>query len=397
MKRKILFLAFLLGTLSVSSASVFEYYFENFEPTQGWAPGPLTAETQDFEVLQGKAAITHCPEKGSAQILELVESSPFTAVFLDASGFASHEAVFCEMRVKPSARNEQEDEEFLDFGGAILGFFGDARKGQVQVLSSKTAEESVWISTGIDYALDGDGRPNDWIHIQIRIDRTSRRWALAIDGEWVLDGLNMLDLPSDVALPLFLYGHARQNNQFDDILVSNLPPSEVKKELAHVLVGRHSKRIRPPATHERFVARVKSNASARHSSEAIREHKPKNPVLRMRKIEYTLETGTGKYTADSEMKSPLIAYSPAYDEEGNRKAAVLTIKADIHLEPGVKLKDLKWRLVHLKGWPDQFGETFAVGDFSTGLVQKITLRPAWQEVATSVVVETQSDEPGGLN
>ena len=77
----------------------------------------------------------------------MLASDPFTAITLDASALQSENTIYCELLVKPQVMTNFRDEEFLDFNGAILGFFTHEKKGEILVLSSRNKEEALWIST----------------------------------------------------------------------------------------------------------------------------------------------------------------------------------------------------------------------------------------------------------
>jgi len=302
MKFQILSALFFISTLSVSKASLFGYFFENFENKIPSSIGTKAHKKSTFQTVRGKASIVHLEETGSTQILELEKSDPYTSVFLDASEFAIYDEVYCEVLVKPTAMNDSQDEEFLDFGGAILGFFHHEDSAEIQVLSSKNENESVWISTGIHYALNEERRPQDWIQIRIRINLSTNRWSLALDDKWVLNGLKALDLTSEIALPLFLYGHLNSSNQFDDLLLTNVNPSQLGETLTqeHVSKNRYGK-AEVTNIGDKVVSKIKSNASVRQSIDPLK--KVKATGIRIRNVEFALKAGNKVYRAQSDLTS----------------------------------------------------------------------------------------------
>lgn len=395
MRLGIKFVIFFVSLLGSLWASAFEYYFQSFEFKSGWTAGSIQDSETEFKLLQGDAVIAQLPEADSSQILELKQSDPFSAIFLDASEFAAYEEVYFEALVRPVATDESKGEEFMDFGGAILGFFRDGQTGGIQALSSKNEKESFWISTGLRFELNENLQLQDWIQVRIRLNRTYGRWSLALNDQWVLNDLKLLELPQEVALPLFLYGHTEGSNLFDDLLLSNIPPQELEKEsVRRAAVNARFAKSSEENVGGKIVTNKKINATARHLVENEKVSTSKTPKLKIGKVKFTLDTGSriyeGKIGTLEKGAFPITAYSPGYDEKGNMKTAILNIAADIYLEPGVDLAKLEWELVPLLDWPDTFGEPLATGNFGTGLVQKIAVKPAWQKIAVAIFVKAKS-------
>lgn len=378
----------MLATLSLTSrASDTIYFFDNFETTNNWSTGSIHEQKPEIQLLQGAAAIISFAEKSSEQILEVAKYSPYSTVYLDASPFAASQNTYFEILTKPTAMDDSNDDEFLDFGGAILGFFKEGDHAQVHVLSSKNQKESVWITTGISYPIDGLSRPLDWIKIQIHIDHTTQRWALALDDEWVIKGLKALEIPTEVSLPLFLYGHSEYANQFDDILLANIHLNELEKALLEQGQNTHQK-SQTTIVKDRFVSQAKDNSSLRHHTDTVDQlQSDEETSLKILNIHFEIDNGTRTFSASGGEKDDIISiYSPSYDENGNKKTVMMTVTADVLLEPGVSLRELKWEITEIIKWPDEFGPALLKGDFETGLVQQIPITAALQEMPTSVYV-----------
>ncbi len=365
------------------------YLFLDFEPESLWTRGPLPSDERRIISSQGLAEIVRVDEKDSTQVLQLSPSKPFSAVLVDASPLAKSPEVYCEVLARPFAVDETTDEEFFDFGGAILGFFRQGDRGEIWALFSQTDESSVWISTGIQFVLDEDGSAAEWIQLRVRLDRTTDRWALAVNGQLALDGLTLVEMKSDLGLTLFLYGHETHGNQFDDVLLSDIAPDELESTLNRLtrgrLAGKQAAQIRP-----KVVMQQKQRLDLRRTQSLLQVPDPTSTQV-LRGWHLSLDTGQRTYESkprsDATGDQPsIVAYAPGYDDDGNPLPATLTITADAALRPGVDLSRLRWRVMEVIGWPDKFGKLVGEGDFRSGLVQQFVLPPEWTRKATSVVV-----------
>ncbi len=166
------------------------FLFADFEPEAGWKPGTLPAHQAGIRLIQGTATVV--AEKDFAQILQVGPSTPFAAVFVETIAVAKAPVAFCELLVRPAAVDEATDGEFLDFGGAIVGVFRHGQRGDLRVLYSRSSEESLWISSGLNFSLDDAGRVSDWLRIGIRLDRRTERWSLRVNDVEVLAGLRAM-------------------------------------------------------------------------------------------------------------------------------------------------------------------------------------------------------------
>lgn len=366
------------------------YLFLDFEVKSGWTTGLLSVEEQRIQLLQGNAEVLPLAESESGQILSLSAGKPFTAVSIDASPLAGSREVFCEVLARPYAIDTSKDEEFFDFAGAILGLFRVGDYGELMALFSQSEEESVWISTGLRFTLDERGAVTDWIQLNVRIEPETGRWALAVNGQWELEGMKMVELEGEVALPLYLYGHESHGNRFDDVLLSDVPPEQLEMTLKRLASERLSRRPAPMSSPQ-MVTHTKPLSELRRAEPAMRPSRVTDSPPILLGWHLSMDTGQRTYksstlTDRSAGEPSIIAYAPGYDDEGNPLPATLTITADAALRPGVNLSRLRWRVMELVGWPDQFGQQVGAGDFRGGLVQHFVLTPEWTRKATSVQV-----------
>ncbi|HEX8295566.1 MAG TPA: hypothetical protein VF593_04665 [Chthoniobacteraceae bacterium] len=367
------------------------YWFDDFEATTGWKQAAFTPAHGDMQLVQGTAAVVAKADDDSAQVLELGPSFPFAAVFVATTAVAKAPVVFCEVLAQPVAVGPEEDAEFLDFGGAIAGFFRNGDSAEVRVLFARTDEESVWISTGQSFAVEESGRAVEWLRVAIRLDRRTERWSLRLNGVEVLNGLRAL--PGEAAgLPLWLYGQEQEATRFDDLLVTTVEPNDLEKIVEwRQRRSARSRTTRPGNAGAKMVSRAAPSREVRSRQPAIREvtQRLAAPTLRAWKAELRIGDATFHGGPEVEIegrKTSLLIYSPRSDEEGRPLPGTLTITADAQLRPGVDLSGLRWMIAEMKGGPHEIGGVVNAGDFSTGLVQTATIPVEWIRQATSAWV-----------
>jgi hypothetical protein len=366
------------------------YLHIDFETAGGWNPGVIHGAKSGLQIIQGSAAIVSLKERDSSQVLELGPSSPFPAVFVDSLPVAKAPIVFCEFLVKPAAVDSDSDAEFFDLGGATLGFFKADARGEVRALFNRSNEESVWISTGAHFDLDTNSRAADWLRITVRLDRKTERWDLKINGKKALSGLRAAK-GEPAGLRLWLYGQEFQSCQFDDILISAVDPDQLERMIDwRKDRGSRGKAQASHTSEPRVVPEAKRPAQLRSAQPTIRNASGTlvEPVLRSWGL--TLKTGDSTYTPQESIivnGESLRAghFTPQYDEAGNPLPGTITLTADAELRPGAELRHIHWAIARfVKEVGPQ--EMFDVGDFSTGLVQTITIPPEWMRVSLTARV-----------
>ena len=368
------------------------YFFADFEAVNGWEKQELTSDSEPLRLLQGQAALTTAVEHYSQQILQLAPGTTPSVVYLDASHLIGSPIIYCEILVRPVAVTHGNEEEFIDFGGAILGFFRVNQQGELRALHAKSATENVWISTGLRFDLDENGAAQSWIRVQLQLDPAQQRWNLVVNDHLVFNSLRAVSLPSDSLLPLFLFGHHQGITRFDDILISQLPPAELEKQISR---KNTSQLLQASVSTSQIVTQIKSTAELRGQKNQWLKIAPKSPAPDVLGWRITL-TSNGRQQerhidlSNSEQPGSdvpkILAYSVGYEDDGKPRPVVLTINADVALTPGVDLSRLRWQLAELKGWPNSIGDIAAQGNFATGLEQKHVLSGEWTRKATLVRV-----------
>ncbi len=384
-----LLLALTLG-LATSAMALPPYFFDNFEPSHGWEPGELKQKERAVPVIQGRAFIEERVEKGSTQFLRVGPSEKGASLRVEMGPLAGAPVVYGEVLARPMALSEPLDEEFLDFDGAILAFFRMGEQGELCALFDTPEEgEGVWISTGLRFDLDAEGRMAEWLVIRIRLDRRMRRWDLYINDQPVLAGLRAVTVPDPRPASLWLYGHSEVDCEFDDVLVTPVLPDDLEAALQSNLRSSTSRRTPSTKSFPQVVRRQQSIQKLRSLAGRL----PSAPVAvttpRLHGWHLSLDTGSNVYESSANSRkneNRIVAYAPGYDEAGNRRPAVITITADSKITPGTDLSKLRWQVFELLGYPDKRGEVIGEGDFHTGLVQSFTLTPEWTRKATGVVV-----------
>ena len=319
-------------------------------------------------IIQGHAEIVTTPEPSAQRCLELAPTNPFGSIYVDASSLSKRNTVFLELLAKPCVADDATDGEFLNFGGAILGFFKLGDVGELRALVS-APKGNVWLATGVRIPLAADTTPSDWIRIGIRLNRTTGRWDVSVDGTPVLAGMNAITPRQKLPLSLCLFGQSNHPSRFDDLILSAMEPSKLEKLVAL----QTSRKLQKQAA---ATARAPQIVSARKPGLALRN--PKTPVASADKPilrGWTVSVGSGsdkdeaKSGLDGKMDDQPLLVPWA-------EKIPVTITADVALQLGTNLSEICWKVVHVeevKGQPDKEIRVLAEGDFSTGLVQSCTL------------------------
>jgi hypothetical protein len=368
------------------------YSFIDFEAGSGWKVGQFPADSASAKLIQGSASIVSMSEQDSQQALQLGPSKPFPAFFVNASAVSKSVTVYGEVLAKPFAVNANSGEEFLNFGGAVLGFFKQGNQGGIEALSATSDTASAWISTGMRFSLDNSGLPAQWIRVTVMLDRNTGRWNLQIDGVRVLTGLQAV--PGAAAgLALWLYGSESHPSYFDDILLSADDPNHLERMVILQNERRRIKQLRAATSSvPQVVTQAEQDSQLRQAQPnlSVVAQKLTAPVLRdwqgiLQNGDTTLKTGTAGVMAGNVLMR-LMAYAPRVDANGKPMPMTLTIVADAELKPGTDLHQLRWIVAEMTEWPNELGDVMATGDFSTGLVQTVPISGKWVEKATTIYV-----------
>ena len=395
---------FLLATALFLSASLSavavlpSYVFLDFEKSSGWNIGPIPTNQSSLHLAQGTASVISFPEPDSQQALQLGPSRPFPALLVNTSAIAKGVTAYCELLVRPPAVDPDTGNEFLDFGGATLAFFKNGDHAEICALHTTSAEGGVWISSGIEVALDDTGIAARWVRIDIKLNRASGRWDLLLDGEPVLFGLQSVPGESD-SLPFWLYGDETHPALVDDVLISTEDPDRLEKMITWQ-AERDARKHASISSHPvpKTVVQSEQNRDLRGAQPHIREVGQELTAPILRDWKGVLESagmtfrGGPPTTIKGESVS-IAAHGVYYDQSGKPLPGVLTIIADAELRPGADLSRIKWVVAEVIDFPDKLGAVMASGDFSSGLVQTVPISGEWMKKVTVAYVWTSGDRP----
>ena len=343
------------------------YFYTGFEQTDGDILGS-NAESP-IRILRGHAEIVTTPETSAQRCLELAPTHPFGTVCVDAISLAKRNLVYLEVLAKPCVADDASDGEFLNFGGAILGFFKVGDMGELRALVS-APKGNVWLATGVRFALAADTLPSDWIRIGIRFNRTTERWDISIDGTPILSGMKAIAPQQKSAFSLCLFGQSSHPSRFDDLILSAMEPGKLEKLITLQTLRKLQKQAAATARAPQIVSARKPELVLRNAQPPI--PRAGKPILRG----WTVSIGSGKNKDEATSglngkmdDQPLL--TPWTEEP-----IPMTITADAALLPGTDLSQIRWKVTQMekvKGQPEKEIKVLAEGNFSTGLVQSCTL------------------------
>jgi hypothetical protein len=361
------------------------WFFANFESAAGWELGDLPLD-RSLQLAQGSAKIAALPERVSEQVLELGPSDPFPAVVIDASPLAQSSVVYCEILAQPVAMATDGDEEFLDFNGAVIGFFRTRDGAEVRALFGRSKEESVWISTGAVFDINEAGLAKSWLQIAIRIDRAIGRWSLKINGVEYLNGLTLAPQEKGAGAALWLYGDEQQVCRFDDVLLSTMEPDQLESFL-RASTRRERERLISRRSQPKLVGKIKPRDSVRSAMPAMKQVRLRAPVVNDWHVSFQVGNATYNNSPPIEIDGQpvsIMPYAVQTDDSGQVLPGILTITADVAIEPGVDIGRLRWRVGEMVASPSEMGTVIGEGDFRTGLVQTFRIPPEWMRKGTTV-------------
>lgn len=378
-----------MSTATWAETSDASYLYVTFESPK-WVTGKIPTEGTALEPVQGLAEIAKESLPAPNQFLQLGPSVPFAAVLIDSSRIKTSPKVKCQIQARLQAVEQTNDAEFLDFGGAVLGFFKiDEHHGEIWALTSRDDKESLWLSTGMSLELNSQGAAKEWLLLNLDLDRKTGRWLLALNGKIVLQGLRLVETAQDVPLALWLYGQEAQTNQFDNLVVTDIP----LEELGNLVNDKDGSPLflrmeNSPDPLSQSVTQQKNNSALR---QAFLSHTSPARPAKPRTKGWDIKINTGQLeksmhvNEETDTDDPsVISYHAELDDQGRPKPVAITITADAFLAPGIDLRRMRWRVVEVIGYPDKYGQEIASGDFHSGLVQHYTLAPEWTKKVIAI-------------
>ena len=191
---------------------------DGFESANGYTPGEFT-ESGNAVVVSGRASISEEESGEGSQSLRLHRSEPVTEVEFSAD-LGDLPGLCLELKVRPATGDSFNPVEFLDFGGARIGFFGNGEKGEIFVEDSDSLYNSHWMETGRLFSVDGSGLSREWIDIEVKKAVDGVSWDLSVNGEEAALGVGGVKYDGEPVPSLYFIGDERADTFFDELAVS---------------------------------------------------------------------------------------------------------------------------------------------------------------------------------
>lgn len=385
------------GILRAESESL-PYHFIRFEENEGYQVGEFKSSEGGLQLLQGATRIVRDEGDEAGQCLETVAGHPYASIHFYGERVSRDHKTFYEVWVRPSASPMAESEEFLDFDGAILGFFADGSDGPAtfHAYHALPQHEGYWVSTGVSAAVGSSGMTQEWIRIGICQNLATGTWDLEIGGEPVLTEIRNSETSREDGIRLWFLGHEALPNRFDDLLVSSVDPDSLRlgetKHLPQGFSAKNDSAENLDRTGERKVGRKQSDKDRRRHDAAIPDGVAK---MAPKSIDFEIdivEGGTqhGKFDGkDTDSNQSLLIYSPQYDDDGNPLPLKMRIQSDAALAEGVDLSKILWVVTEMAKKDDKEPlKVIAHGSFKTGFTQIAEIPSEWANKGTQIQVGT---------
>lgn len=192
-------------------------FLANFEPTEGYQPGPLHGQ-RGWSVT-GAASVVASPVYAGQQAVSV---APATPPALLTRAFANDDpgVTFVDLFARPAAAATANAGVFFDTDAASVALTGTAPTGILQAFNGDGAGAGTWFPTGTGPALDATGRATDWLRLTLRSDYAGKKWDLYFNGRMIAADLGFINNAPAAFTGLGLSGHASLATSFDDLLVA---------------------------------------------------------------------------------------------------------------------------------------------------------------------------------
>ncbi len=199
-------------------------FLANFEPTEGYHPGPL--DGQNGWTVTGSATVGTSLRYAGQQGVTVAPAAS-AALLVRAFVNADPRVTFVDFFALPAAAATAEAGVFFDTDAARVALTGTGITGRLQAFQGDGAGGGTWSSTGaglpasgVGPALDATGRSSDWLRLTARADYTTKKWDLYFNGRMIAADLGFVSNAQTVFTGLGLSGHATLTTGFDDLLVA---------------------------------------------------------------------------------------------------------------------------------------------------------------------------------
>lgn len=203
--------------VSVTVAAQAVPFLAGFEPTEGYAPGPLHG--QNGWAVAGAANVVAAPVKAGRQALAVPPATP-PGVAARSFDNADPGVTFVDIFVRPAAATQPADGVFLETDAARVALTGVSPAGVLHGFDGDGAGGGTWVSAGQGPPLAPDGRAADWLRLTTRSDYALKRWDLYLDGRMIAADLGFVSAGQSAFTGLGLGGHPQLETGFDELLVA---------------------------------------------------------------------------------------------------------------------------------------------------------------------------------
>jgi hypothetical protein len=187
----------------------------NFEPTEGFAPGPL--DGQQGWSASGLVHVVTAPVFAGLQAVQLPGEAP-PAVAERSFTATTGGIVYLDFFARPVAGDSPATASQMQTNetGVVL-----VRTGVVGELHLHAgAGNSHWHATGRMISLDGSGAAADWQRFTLREDFTARTWDFYLDGVMIAADLGFTDADATVFTGFSVGGHEVAPTALDEFLAA---------------------------------------------------------------------------------------------------------------------------------------------------------------------------------
>jgi hypothetical protein len=184
-------------------------FVAEFEPAEGYQPGPLSGQ-QDWTASGGVEVVS---SSGPLSEQEVMLPAGLTAAqmthVISASGAAP---VFVDFFAQPVAGVTAASAVTFNTTAARVALVGMTSPASLQVFDG-----NAWLATGKTVAVDAAGRTLDWLRLTTREDYVTRKWDLYSDGRMIVADVPFVDNTATSLASFSVTGHATVASAFDDL------------------------------------------------------------------------------------------------------------------------------------------------------------------------------------
>ncbi len=192
-------------------------FLANFEPAEGYQPGPLNG--QKSWNVDGSANIVTSPVYAGQQAVSVAPATP-PALIVRTFVNVDPSVTFVDLFVQPAAGATPLEGVFLETDALRVALTVTSLTGILQAFNGDGEGGGTWFPTGEGPALDPSGRTTDWLRLTARADYSSKQWDLYFNGQMIAADLGFIDNTSTAFTGLGLSGHPTLATGFDDLLVA---------------------------------------------------------------------------------------------------------------------------------------------------------------------------------